>query len=391
MFGEWEPDRWLEFVAGVVVAQAKSRDHDDAAKRAGELPGFVRGPMGERILVKSHGTRHGGVYCTWVLQWSGFTVHVVNRREIHGSRPNVLVEIPSTVLMELGHELAWREVCRVLKGLGFSAEKAVPSRCDVCVDLVGVKVDEFIGAFSQDEWIGRARKDAEYGFFRDSRRSTGFTLGKKCHLRIYDKWTEAKRDPVKLEIMLDRRWGGDKPKGGATRVEFQMRRDVLRDQFDVQTVEDLFSKLPGIADWLTGQWFWLTDGKPDRKNRNQGRAPMASLWERVKDAFASWTGKGGVPASRRKKGVASLAALDAQIVGTIATRVAMSAWYPQDAGELTDLVQIIVFQDVERFLALCKRKRLEFEARTPVEPQRFAEFDRWNEEGTSSTPALAFA
>ncbi len=47
-------------------------------------------------------------------------------------------------------------------------------------------------------------------------------------LRVYDKFLEAVRSPEKLAIMCNHRWGG-LPEGGATRVEFQLRGEQIKE------------------------------------------------------------------------------------------------------------------------------------------------------------------
>ena len=81
-----------------------------------------------------------------------------------------------------------------------------------------------------------------------------FQLGKNNLVRIYDKCRELKARPQKMwETHL---WGEHKDCKTVTRVEFQLRREMLK-QLDINTLDDLQSRIGEIWAYLTQMWFRL--------------------------------------------------------------------------------------------------------------------------------------
>jgi hypothetical protein len=107
----------------------------------------------------------------------------------------------------------------------------------------------------------------------------------------------AKGDEEKLDLLIANRWGGEVE--AATRVEFQVPREELRERFQIETVDDLLAKGGAMLEWLTLEWFRLTDGLPDRDNGHEARAVLHPLWERVRAAFVAWIGAPAGPVEVR--------------------------------------------------------------------------------------------
>ena len=89
--------------------------------------------------------------------------------------------------------------------------------------------------------------------------------------------------------MRERRWGKDEVL--ATRVECQLRSEILKERECGGSVERVFEKLPLLCDWLTSKLLRLTDGAVDRKGKNQSKRAVCELWQRVQDYFREWAGK----------------------------------------------------------------------------------------------------
>lgn len=352
VYGRWDAKAWKRFRNEVEAAQKESKE--------GEQGWFPDG-QGGAAVVMPHGTRHGP-WCQFVFQWSGVTFHVVDRSEFDPESLSIFVEMGSLCLMEMGHRAAWAAVCDFLKRLGFEVCKAVPSRLDVCVDVVGVHAAEFVELFHRSCYVSRARKWAVYG---EGREATGVRIGSDVQLRIYDKLREAKQgDPRKLAVLEARRWGG-RPKA-ATRVEFQLRRGPLRDQFNVQTVNELFSKLASICEWLVEDWFRFTEEPPDRDGGNQRRYKVHPLWLRVANAFRAWTGEVSEIGERRPRVRPVVDRLKRQAVGVLESIAALAGDVPGSVEEVLRHVERVVRPVLSEMLQGIAVKRQRFAAQEPV-------------------------
>ena len=244
------------------------------------------------------GARHG-VFCAWQLEWNGCVFAIVRRPHFSESMLSVHVELRSLPLMQEGGEPLWRRFVQVLATLGFRVVRNVLGRVDLCGDLPDVPVKEIATAYAAGCFINpgvRDRKDSRkscgamhHGFEPGDWQSFDRGKGGPTMVRVYDKLKEVTGDLAKWAVLVAKRWGGV-PKA-ATRVEFQLRRDCLRENFDIVSVEDYFGKRGLVAEWVTKHWFRVTSSRPDRKNRNQARAELHPVWKRVQECFAAWAGK----------------------------------------------------------------------------------------------------
>jgi hypothetical protein len=358
IYGEWEGSAWESLVSLLSESQAD-------AQEAGE-PVTLEGPDGQRLLLKEHGHKHG-IFCPWSLQWDGITLDIANHPECSEHSLNVWVEIGSIALMELGHREAWGQVVGLLTTLGLRIKRAVPSRVDVCVDLPGVDVGELVSRAVDKRRIARARK---WAYYENGLRWSGFQCGTDVQCRAYDKALELRErtDPRKLEVIQEKRWGGKIPET-ATRVEFQLRRDPLREQFDVQSVEDLFAKLPAICVWLTQEWLRLTDDKPDRDNGNEDRTPAGAVWQKVGEAFKAWTGAVVAEVAKRVKRCPVPGRLMDQARGCLESVMAVMGIMPLDADEFVSAAGQVMRAAFQQTCSgapkRVKKKRERFEAGGP--------------------------
>lgn len=108
--------------------------------------------------------------------------------------------------------------------------------------------------------------------------------------KIYDKFGEllAGGECPKLEAITSR--FSDSPDsdyfGPLTRFEFSLTRDMLR-KFEINNFEDYEQKKLALVEYLTFNWFRITDTVPDRENKHQSRAKTSGIWERVQEMFRS--------------------------------------------------------------------------------------------------------
>ncbi len=213
---------------------------------------------------------------------------LVNRQESSEKHFGIYLRIGSIACMEAGGPSCWKQAQWFLAKLGFRIEGNKSTRSDLCVDLPDVNTHEMATEYSQFKFIARGRSSQLY---TECYRHTGFRRGSahRIMVRCYDKLRElgySKEDCFKEDILIEKRWGGIRPKD-ATRVEFQLRREALKD-FGVDSVEDLFEKAGEISAWLTHKWFRMTEQVPDRNHTD--RAETSNLWQKVQRYFAETFG-----------------------------------------------------------------------------------------------------
>ena len=106
--------------------------------------------------------------------------------------------------------------------------------------------------------------------------------------KIYDKTVELFEggDVQKMEAITSR--FADSPEeewfGHLTRFEFSLTREFLK-RFEINSFEDLEEKRLALVNYLTFNWFRLTQETPDRENKHQSRALTSRIWERVQKMF----------------------------------------------------------------------------------------------------------
>jgi hypothetical protein len=262
-----------------------------AAAEEADLSGVAFAlPTGESAWLRTYGHRvpHEGMY-KWVIEVEGITISIAPRPH-YGKCPNVLIRLGSIPCMAYGGQGAWRLALDIVESLGFKPSYCKASELHVCADLL-IAVAEFVEAYSRGCYITRAVKGREY---QSHRRKTGFDVGRRSatQLEVYDKLQELREKPGleadrKRELLRTYRGVGDNDH--CTRLEFRMQREELRG-YEIDTVDDLFDRLPYIVGDLTTCWFRMVDQQPDRENRNQSRLPESALWSAVREGF-KWVGE----------------------------------------------------------------------------------------------------
>lgn len=290
-------------------------------------------------------TKGGGPSYRYVMRDGGITLAIANMSAPKGDCANVKVTFGSLVLMtsDLRHE--WERFVDEIDTLGGVVEKSKISRVDGCVDVVGVATPEFVAKFRERHFVSRARKLTDNFQFPDdgeplaaqvhgtTTKDTGFTFGRGILIRVYDKVEETKRDDVKRQVMIEKRWNGETPEH-ATRVEFQLRREHLK-SMGIDSMADYFERRADVWAYMCDQWFRFTEGAVDRENRNQGTAVTWDLWNRVRAAFLAWAGAERVEVVRKKLRVFCLEALERQATGCILSVYAYVQGLTNDFSEVS--------------------------------------------------------
>jgi hypothetical protein len=327
----WDAEAFLNLVPKLEAAKASAQ---------GGSPTFLEHPDGGRVLVRPAGYRAWGklVLVEWVVDFDGIEIGLA--RSVVGTekRPNVFVHLGSLVLMQLGHVEAWGQAVRWLSLVGVQVQQALPTRADLCVDAPGADIGELAQLWHDGAYICRAKDD---NVFRSNKRVTGVVFGKGVRCRVYEKVVECQDDAAKWSVLVAARYDGQEPQQ-AVRVEFQLRREQLRELWSVGDVADLFSKLQAIAVELSTDWLRFTEDAVDRKNKHQSRAVTAAIWERVQRLFVTAFAP-GAEAPRRQAKRPAVDGLLKQAWGCLKSACAVVGDVPRDAGELFVLLEAKLF------------------------------------------------
>lgn len=342
----------------------------DAAKEAaadGSGSGWTQSLPGSKGLwqVHPHGCRLGdsvkGPIMRWRFERDGITFGMTKRYDPHDTLPSGFVRMTGEMLIALGDARAmWSKVVEWFAELGATVTTAKLSRVDMCVDLPGVAVAEFIPALRESRYITRTKKDAEVQttVYRTCKRETGFTMGMGTLVRVYDKLAELKEKGgylTKGAWMVKNRWGGSVP-DKATRIEFQLRREFLTAckcksvdgklvRPGIDTVDDYFEMRAALGHYLTHQWLRFCGEDFDR--RQPKRASTMPVWERVQCDMAQWTGNAAPrlysPLKRREVSVEDLMLQCRGCMEAAAARCGLYVEQPDDLfyfalGEFTKII-----------------------------------------------------
>lgn len=180
--------------------------------------------------------------------------------------------------------VAWLERC------GLTVQRDIVSELHLSVDCVGVELSKS-DLVNRQCWVTRSRHSAIYYGGKGGDTVTGMMFGRGgLVLRVYDKILEMreKQDEVKQSV-FSRLWGVDvvgKETVPVTRVEFQLRREVLREFKELKTFSDIMHGLKSIWEYCCNKWARHCSDRVDRTGKNQAHSRASALWEVI--CSASW-------------------------------------------------------------------------------------------------------
>ena len=187
-----------------------------------------------------------------------------------------------------------------------------PSRVDLCVDLL-LRAEawkpELVGCF-----VTRAR---DVNSYLQSHKLSGYSIGKGAIVaRLYDKPREIRMKSHK-DWMYDV-WGIESVADDhrIIRVEFQMRRDVLR-EIGMRTWEDLRSNLPSLWIYCSQMWLHLVDDA----SLHHTQQHVLPWWQVVRNGFEGV--QGAEPLVRTKAINHDLRRHAAQVMGGMTSMIGL--------------------------------------------------------------------
>jgi len=249
-------------------------------------------PLGETVLFSFNLYRTGKKFYPYCLKSGDVSLHLSSRSS-DSSIPSMRLSVGSMSCNNNIIDLlkSFRMWCDY-HNIKIKEEKV--SRIDLFADIE-VPIDK-ARIWNQARMVSKAEKVAIY---YSNRRLTGVQVGNGVIvLRMYDKIREMvdKQALHKSDFFQDL-WQDDlekiqfsdkKPKANILRVEFQLRREAVK-QFspgasDFLTLTPL---LPSIWQYLTVEWFRQTEKAVDRLNKNQAHSTVSSFWLTVQSAMIS--------------------------------------------------------------------------------------------------------
>ncbi|QDV50697.1 replication initiation factor domain-containing protein [Gimesia fumaroli] len=359
-YGSFDDSYWEQIRYHFSFAQQHAIEND-------HMNCFVKLPSEIMLKVEASGKGRGQSYCKWKFKYQGITFGIRDCQSSlvkDGQPPNIFIDIPSLPLLTYGESEILKLIYLVLDFLGYSIERVTPSRADLCVDLVDTSMSVIDEAVEKRCYVSRSRKFNKYLNNHVVETIRFGCPGSKTSVRIYNKFIECRNDIVKSQLLKDFRWG-KKPDHelGAIRVEFQVMRDHLRDQHSIITYDDLITKRKSLARWLTHDWLRFTDKEPQPGHSD--RVGPSVLWQKVIDAFDSWTGKGVEERSKRIVSGADITRLIYQIKGCVTSAIATTGKIPITYFELEKSIMDLLTPHYPLMIDDIRKKRKILEANHP--------------------------
>ena len=324
---DWRSDEWAELLP--VLSAAKERS------RAGEASLVDFGGDTWEVMAKGRRSGEGkGPTYAFMLRRGGVTLSIARTQEAKGTFANVLVVYGSMALMRYGDVVRLHDdIMDTLDDAGGHVRTVKVSRVDCCTDHPGLNVATLVPLMRDRCYKSRGRALADFGvdcpfeIHAVGRKLTGFSIGRNILIRVYDKLEETRSDEAKRAMLVERRWGGKTPEC-ATRVEFQIRRERLK-QFGIDTFGDYLEKREELVRYVVGNWFVMTSQPVDPKHPE--RSVTHPVWAKVQRAFYGCF-RPHVPLSQERKRKARPVkakpvhvptnGLDRQTVGCLLSRIA---------------------------------------------------------------------
>lgn len=209
---------------------------------------------------------------------SGDVTLLLNRRKGDDKFPNLRVEIGSMSCWLPGYKAIRDEIEDWIQNSYSRIVKEQVSEFHITADLLGVMTSE-CPLFSREQWVSRAKV---YAIRYDGHERSGINLDSKyLRLRIYDKTLELRKNPSKQEFFKDQWKFKSFDEKHVTRIEFQIRRPVIRDfEPKINTVADLEMSLEALWAYCTQRWCYLASEPVDR-NHHQSRSEVHPFWEEI--------------------------------------------------------------------------------------------------------------
>jgi len=310
---QWADDQAFRRLAELKEEAKKQVEDEPITVAVGE------GTAAARFVVKPHGSNG----YEWLLVGKEMAIKLGSWLEAK-QRPSAMVDLRAELLWTHGPDAAVERVRQVLGAMGAKVERMKPSRLDLCVDVL-LPGATWTAQLDQ-HFVTRARGTDTH---RKNGDLSGFSIGKgAASARIYDKAREI-REKSHKDWMFDVWKLPAVPEGHrVVRVEFQLRRDMLREG-KLQTWEDVRERLPRAWAYCCRRWLRLVVN-PKVHHTQQEPLPW---WLLVEEGFAG--AQQAEPLIREKAINTDRRRLAAQSIGTLSSIAALDLIDEQRTEETT--------------------------------------------------------
>jgi hypothetical protein len=200
-----------------------------------------------------------------------------------------MIEFRSEALWRLGAADVLRIAFGIIEANGGHIIEAKLSRVDLCLDFIMPE-----NRWSQDLTEYAVTRATDIGTYKKNNKLTGIRIGKGViSARLYDKPLEIQQQSKKV-WMFDI-WGIQEvpPEKKIIRIEFQMRREALK-ELGLKTTEDLFQKIDQAWAYCTKSWLKFQD----RPGLHHTQRSTFKWYEEIQDGFQG--AQGAEPLVREK-------------------------------------------------------------------------------------------
>lgn len=296
---------------------------------------------------------------------AGDVTLLFNRRLPDGNIPNLRLEIGSLTAQSCLFQTI-NDIKHWLERESAEFQKERVAEVHLAADFIGLDI-KTLNIEDQDRWIQRSHSFCPY---YEHRKLTGVSMGKgDFMLRVYDKVTELKRAEHKQEVFRDLWKVSVFNEHPVTRVEYQLRRPVLKEfnhlEFcnGIDTVKQLIFGLRALWKYATTDWARFMSTVIDRANKHQSRSFYSEFWNIVRSVV--WT---GIDELRREKKTKhkNIDALRKQARGIL---MSIAAFFVSSSEDIDNIVlysqdQIErdlreFFEDRSKFIKRMEQKRNE--------------------------------
>jgi len=328
----------------------------DSSKELAQNPSFGKGDFpieieGKEFVILAKGSKGHD----WILQNDDISISISQDWHAGEYMPEVMVTYRSAYLWREGLERCTENVSRYVSKLGQIVDEKV-SRCDICIDIA----DAIPSLALTDRCIqGRMRRKSNFiGSAKASgQKETGYQMGTGSIVaRVYDKVHEI---GISDKQWMEKIWekGGWYNDEAVTRIEFQLRREALKD-FGVSSISSLIQTLPDIWHYATQKWFTIHN-KIVSDSRHT-RWPLSDFWQIVQSAVFMFGQRLGVLRSHQIR--PRLKHLESMITGVAASMCALAATTENDfkQSKLAIIDSIQTAFNGPDFDAICRSRQFKF-------------------------------
>lgn len=234
-------------------------------------------------LVEPYGVASKSVFARFKFQLKSAGVTLLINEGETREAPTIRIIYGYDALFGKDFKTVHDDLIRHLKSIGFTLDQEKLSRVDLQVTLA-TPFQLINYAFQNDCIVSRLRRWSNYSQGEHCNQQLE-TLrgGQDLQICIYDKFREC-QSSGNMEKLEDCLRASGQDTFHLTRVEYRLKRRVLN-AMKIDTVDDLYSCMPDLIEFLTSAWFRILNEPKIRGHENDQQ--VSGFWQEVQSAFRS--------------------------------------------------------------------------------------------------------